>query len=199
MNLTEGLKLYPFDGVHFLHNLPPVHHPDEKPGLVRRKAHNLYRKAVHAGKWQNFAAGIGTGAAYVSLHGLHWHPQWITIIEYVCHRTTRHHAFISHRCTTQTHPFLYKRHHILRQSDTIDYQHTVCVRPPLGASAECSRSHLFSAHLRKDIIKNQLIDPTTPLFAPLIVLDYGTICIGVMLYAEKLGATQMNSFQGLFW
>jgi hypothetical protein len=52
---------------------------------VRRKAHNLYIKAVHAGKWQNFAAGIGTGAAYVSLHGLHWHPHWLTTIEYVRH------------------------------------------------------------------------------------------------------------------
>ena len=39
---------------------------------------------MHAGKWQNFAAGIGTGAAYASLHGLHWHPHWVTIIEYVC-------------------------------------------------------------------------------------------------------------------
>jgi len=53
--------------------------------------------------------------------------------------------------------------------------------------------------MRKDIIRNHLIDPTTPLFAPLIVLDYGTICIGVMMYAEELGATRMGSFQGLFW
>jgi hypothetical protein len=45
-----------------------------------------------------------------------------------------------------------------------------------------------------------MIDPSTPLVAPLIVLDYGTICIGVMLYAQKLGAPQkMNYFQGLFW
>jgi hypothetical protein len=50
------------------------------------------------------------------------------------------------------------------------------------------------------MIRHQLIDPSTPLFAPLVVLDYGTICIGVMLYAPKLGApAQMNSLQGLFW
>lgn len=54
-------------------------------------------------------------------------------------------------------------------------------------------------HLRKDLVRNRLIDPATPLFAPLIVLDYGTICIGVMLYADELGALGMNSFQGLFW
>jgi len=82
MNLTNVVKMYPFDGIHFLHNLPPVHLPHEEPGFVRRKASNLYRKAVHTGKWQNFAAGIGTGAAYASLHGLHWHPHWLTIVEY---------------------------------------------------------------------------------------------------------------------
>ena len=50
------------------------------------------------------------------------------------------------------------------------------------------------------MIQNKLIDPSTPLFAPLVVLDYGTICIGVMLYAPKLGApAQMDSLQGLFW
>jgi len=83
MNLSDVAKMYPFDGIHFLYNLPPVHLPHESAGLLRRKAHNIWRKAIHAGKWQNFAAGIGTGAAYVSLHGLHWHPRWITIIEYV--------------------------------------------------------------------------------------------------------------------
>lgn len=49
------------------------------------------------------------------------------------------------------------------------------------------------------MIKKQLIDPSTPLLAPLIVLDYGTICIGVMLYARELGASQTNALQGLFW
>jgi hypothetical protein len=75
-------KAYPFDGIHFLHNLPSAHLPHEDVGIIRRKAHNFYRMAVHAGKWQNFAAGIGTGAAYASLHGLHWHPHWLTTIEY---------------------------------------------------------------------------------------------------------------------
>ena len=81
MNLTNT-ETHPLYGKHFLHNLP-MHLPRDKPGFVNRNAHNLYRKAVHAGKWQNFAAGIGTGAAYSSLHGLHWHPHWLTIIEYV--------------------------------------------------------------------------------------------------------------------
>jgi hypothetical protein len=83
MNQAEVEKVNPFDGIHFLHNLPSVHLPHEEVGIIRRKAYNIYRKAVHAGKWQNFAAGIGTGAAYASLHGLHWHPHWITIIECV--------------------------------------------------------------------------------------------------------------------
>jgi hypothetical protein len=60
-------------------------------------------------------------------------------------------------------------------------------------------SSIGSAHLKKDILRNKLIDPTTPLFAPLVVLNYGTICVGVMLYADELGATEMSSFQGLFW
>lgn len=34
----------------------------------------------------------------------------------------------------------------------------------------------------------------------MIVLDYGTICIGIMLYAQEFnGATDMNRFEGLFW
>jgi hypothetical protein len=83
--MTSADKVHPFDGIHFLHNLPSVYPLHEDVGIVRRKAVNIYRKAVHAGKWQNFAAGIGTGAAYASLHGLHWHPHWLTIIEYAGH------------------------------------------------------------------------------------------------------------------
>jgi hypothetical protein len=66
---------------------------------------------------------------------------------------------------------------------------------------EISSIHSCPVHLRKSILQNKLIDPTTPLFAPLIVLDYGTICIGAMFYADELGATQtqINSLQGLFW
>ena len=44
---------------------------------------SLITRIIHGGKWQNFAAGIACGAAYVSLHSLHWHPRWITIIECV--------------------------------------------------------------------------------------------------------------------
>lgn len=84
---------HPFNGVHFLHNIPSSH---EEISVVRRKFHNIYRKAVHAGKWQNFAAGIGTGAAYATLHGLHWHPHWITIIEYVRHSESFNRAFMSY-------------------------------------------------------------------------------------------------------
>ena len=69
----------PFHHIHFLHNLPPVY----GKGLIERTATNVFRKAVYGAKWQNFAAGIGTGATYVSLHGLHWHPHWLTIVEYV--------------------------------------------------------------------------------------------------------------------
>ena len=83
MNQADVEKLDSLDGIHFLHNLPSAHVPHEEAGIIRRKAYNAYRKAVHAGKWRNFAAGIGTGAAYASLHGLHWHPRWITIIECV--------------------------------------------------------------------------------------------------------------------
>ena len=69
----------PFHHIHFLHNLPPVY----GKGLIHGTATNLFRKAVYGAKWQNFAAGIGTGATYASLHGLHWHPHWLTIVEYV--------------------------------------------------------------------------------------------------------------------
>lgn len=69
----------PFHHIHFLHNLPPVY----GKGLIERTATNVFRKAVYGAKWQNFAAGIGTGATYVSLHGLHWHPHWLTIVECV--------------------------------------------------------------------------------------------------------------------
>jgi hypothetical protein len=82
MNQMDAERKQPFDGIHFLHNLPSVFLPHEEIGSgVRRRIHHVYRKAVLAGKWQNFAAGIGTGAAYASLHGLHWHPHWITVIE----------------------------------------------------------------------------------------------------------------------
>jgi len=40
----------------------------------------------------------------------------------------------------QTHPFFHKRDHILRQPNTIDHQHTVCV-PPGCTGTERSRSH----------------------------------------------------------
>ena len=78
---------------------PALRQTTPPAGLVRHKTHNLYRKAVHAGKWQNFTAGIGTGAAYVSLHGLHWHPHWITVIEYVHGEQSQQHLYIciSHR------------------------------------------------------------------------------------------------------
>jgi hypothetical protein len=46
---------------------------------------------------------------------------------------------------------------------------------------------------------SQVIQPSTPLFAPLVVLDYGTICVGAFLYAQEFGATDMNRYQGLFW
>lgn len=46
---------------------------------------------------------------------------------------------------------------------------------------------------------SEIIQPSTPLFAPLVVLNYGTICIGIFLYAREFGATDMNPFQGLFW
>jgi hypothetical protein len=146
-------QVRPFDGIHFLHNLPPVHLPHEKSGFVRRKAHNLYRKAVHAGKWQNFAAGIGTGAAYASctactgiLIGLR--SSSTSAIE-----SSSLPPFILYYCTTQTRPFFHKRCHILRQSDTIDHQHTVCVPPGLCDESD-ARSHHWSVHLRKDIVRN---------------------------------------------
>ena len=64
----------PVHHIHFLHNIP---------GKGEGTATDVFRKAAYGAKWQNFAAGIGTGATYVSLHGLHWHPHWLTIVEYV--------------------------------------------------------------------------------------------------------------------
>ena len=59
---------------------------------------------------------------------------------------------------------------------------------------------LVLAHIRKGILQQKLLDPSTPLFAPLFVLNYGTICIGSMLYAHDLGAPPTaNAFQGFFW
>jgi hypothetical protein len=43
------------------------------------------------------------------------------------------------------------------------------------------------------------MDPTTPLFAPLLVLQYGSICVGTFLYAGNLGAKDLNSYEPLFW
>ncbi|KIM83368.1 hypothetical protein PILCRDRAFT_819605 [Piloderma croceum F 1598] len=144
-----------FHDVHFLHNLPPVY---SSKGLIERTATNIFRKAVYGAKWQNFAAGIGTGATYVSLHGLHWHPHWLTIVEMIL--------------------FL------------------------INVAIFCVNLTLIlinvSMQLRKGMY-SQIIQPSTPLFAPLVVLDYGTICVGVFLYAQEFGATDMNRSQGLFW
>ena len=191
-------KVVPSNGVLPVHPIT-VRLSDEEAGNTRPKEYNICRKALHAGKWQNFAAGIGTGAAYASLHGLHWHPHWVTIIEDVRHvQPPSEGAVILYRCVAQAHPLFHKHHHILRQSGTFEHQHTVCV-----SSSYVCMDYLISnrsiARLRQDIARKNLFDPLTPLVAPLIVLDYGTICIGVMLYAHKLGAPQTDSLQGLFW
>lgn len=160
MNRMTVEKLHPFDRIHFLHNFPAVYLPHEDVGFIRRKAHNIYRKAVHAGKWQNFAAGIGTGAAYASLHGLHWHPHWITIIELI--------LFLIN-------VVIFSVNLILLSINIL-------------------------SHLKGSANRSHLIDSSTPLIAPLVVLDYGTICIGIMLYSHELGAlVQKSSLQGLFW
>jgi hypothetical protein len=53
-------------------------------------------------------------------------------------------------------------------------------------------------HLRKGMF-SEILQPSTPLFAPLVALDYGTICIGIFLYGGEFGATNMDSYEGLFW
>src|SRR6266545_4634433 len=51
----NGEKTYPFTGYN----------------LFCARVHNVYRQATNAGKWQNFAAGIGTGSgvSYASKPG----------------------------------------------------------------------------------------------------------------------------------
>lgn len=183
----------PFHDIHFLHNLPPVYNK----GLIERTATNVFRKAVYGAKWQNFAAGIGTGATYVSLHGLHWHPHWLTIVEYVL----------------DTHPmFRLHSHHSRWTCRMILFLINVaifCVNLTLILINVSSTHNLdtllfncnhpiFPVQLRKGMY-SQIIQPSTPLFAPLVVLDYGTICVGVFLYAPEFGATDMSRSQGLFW
>jgi hypothetical protein len=76
-------RMYPPEGTLPLHAIPHIQLPRKNTGILWLKAQNIYKKAVNAGKWQNFAAGIGTGATYACLHNLHWHPHWLTTIEYV--------------------------------------------------------------------------------------------------------------------
>jgi hypothetical protein len=143
MNTANAAVPGRFDGIHFLHNIPSAHHPDEKPGLVRRKTLNFYRKAVHAGKWQNFAAGIGTGAAYVCLHGLHWHPHWLTIIEYVRHPEGPLIASLS--CIALPHRLIlfFTNVAIFSVNLILLTVNTLSAPIHLRVSAECARSHRF--------------------------------------------------------
>ena len=70
-----------FHHIHFPHNLPSAYGENERIGFIHRTATNLVQKAIYGAKWQNFAAGVGTGATYVTLHALHWHPHWLTVVE----------------------------------------------------------------------------------------------------------------------
>lgn len=38
-------------------------------------------KRIHGWSWQAFPIGMGTGAVYITLAGLHRHPPWVTHIE----------------------------------------------------------------------------------------------------------------------
>ena len=176
--------------------------PKKIANITWPKAQNIYKKALRAGRWQNFAAGIGTGAAYSSLHCLHWHPPWVTTIEYVRQLNLLRSPQLSYN-TVLHRLILFFINVTVFSINLILLSINI-----LGASPfDIAHTHAHDVwclidllvHLRKDIAEKRLIDPSTPLVAPLIVLDYGTICIGVMFYAHKLGASRTNSFQGLFW
>lgn len=151
-HLGIGLSIH---DIHFLHNLPPVY---AEGGVVWRYMSNLFRKAVYGAKWQNFAAGLGTGAAYVTLHGLHWHPHWLTIVEMI----------------------LFLTNVVIFCVNLILIMLNLLLRLRQGEYSE-------------------ILQPSTPLFAPLVALDYGTVCIGIFLYGGEFGVTDMNNYQGLFW
>lgn len=108
-------RTHPSDGTLPRHTFPPIFLPNKKASTLQLKARNIYQKTINAGKWQNFAAGIGTGATYSTLHGLRWHPDWLTIIEYV--RQAQLFAELPvtlHYFVPKDHLIFHKCNHILR-------------------------------------------------------------------------------------
>lgn len=78
------MDTHPYDGTKLRCALQTTAQPPRKRfRALRLKAKNFFKKAINAGEWRNFSAGLGTGAAYSTLHTLHWHPHWVTTIECV--------------------------------------------------------------------------------------------------------------------